>query len=159
MFKVRTNRAIGEESKELTCKYVGIGNTLPFPERDDKAVMIQKVADRISKMDDNTFERFITYIINHAQKDNRLNGVSSNEIREALYQVRNSDKPIPIFEDDTNSRIITSPHTLVLSACYVPCTFGGGFIGLLRCILFPFALILDNLLVIFGALLTMLLGC
>ena len=43
LFSVRTNRAIGEETKVLTCKYIGKGITLPFPARDDKTVLTQKV--------------------------------------------------------------------------------------------------------------------
>ena len=66
LFKVRTNRAIGGESKILTSNYFGRGNTLPFPKRDDKAVMIQKVVDGIRTMDDKTFESFITSLINNA---------------------------------------------------------------------------------------------
>ena len=42
LFSVRSKRAINEESKDLTRRYVGMGNTLQFPKRDDKAIMIQK---------------------------------------------------------------------------------------------------------------------
>ena len=62
LFKVRTNRAIGEESKDITCMFVGKGITLLFPKRDDKSVLTQKVVDRINRMDDKTFERFIKCI-------------------------------------------------------------------------------------------------
>ena len=88
LFKVRTNRAIGEESKDIACKYVGKGNTLPFPKRDDNALLTQKVVDRISKMDDETFEKLVGYIINHARMDKRLNGVKPDKIKEALNLLR-----------------------------------------------------------------------
>jgi hypothetical protein len=127
LFTVRTNRAIGKESKDLTCKYVGKGITLPFPKRDDRVVMFQKVIDSISKMDDEAFERFIAHIINNAQKDKGFNGVNPNKIRGALYLLRNSDKPIPIFNSDTGNK-----------------TFNNGFKGILFCIfLLPISIILD----------------
>ncbi|UCF12237.1 MAG: hypothetical protein JSW06_09370 [Thermoplasmatales archaeon] len=127
LFNIRTNRAIDEESKDLTCEYIGIGNTLPFPERDDKSVLTQKVVNRIRLMDDETLERFIAYLINNARKDKRLNDINPDRIRESLYQVRNSNKPVPIFEDDTANTII--PYT----AC---CTINYGIKGILACILF-----------------------
>jgi hypothetical protein len=116
LFSVRTNRAIGEESKDLTCNYIRMGNILPFPKRDDRTVTIQKVIDSIRRMDDETFENFIAYIIDPTRKDNRLNGINPDRIREALYLLRDSDKPIPIFD--------TIPENS---------TYGYGFKGLLSC--------------------------
>lgn len=116
LFKVRTNRAIGAESKGLTCRYVGKGNILPFPERDDKSVLTQKVVDSIRKMDDKTFERFIAYVIDFSKKDNRFNGVNSDRIRESLYLLRDSDTPIPILDADTENKDHT-PRTITCVNC------------------------------------------
>ncbi|UCF12307.1 MAG: hypothetical protein JSW06_09740 [Thermoplasmatales archaeon] len=148
LFKVRTNRAIGEESKEISCKYVGKGNTLPFPERDDKTVVVQKVVDSIRKMDDEAFEKFIAYIINHVQKDKRFNDINPEEIRETFNLLRISDKPIPMFDAETNSRL--SVRTCFTCTC--PFTFGHGIKGILVCfIIIPLLGIYIQLLQLFTA--------
>jgi hypothetical protein len=133
LFKVRTNRAIGEESKDISCKYVGKGITLPFPERDDRAIMVQKVIDRVRKMDDKTFEKFIAYIIHHVQKDKRFNGENTEEIRETFNLLRISDKPIPMFDDGSNNHNL---FTLGQTVCGCPAfTFRGGIEGFILCLL------------------------
>jgi len=147
LFSVRTSRALDKESKDFTCDYVGKGNTLPFPERDDKAVLIQKVIDRISKMDDVTIEKLIAFLINHARKDKGFNDGNPNKIREALYLLRYSDKPIPIFDLNTKNKYFP----LWTPGCTPPpVTFGNGIEGFLKCILFlPFYLIVRIIGVIF----------
>ncbi|UCF12212.1 MAG: hypothetical protein JSW06_09245 [Thermoplasmatales archaeon] len=135
LFKVRTNRAIGEESKELTCDYFGKGSTLPFPERNKKVIIVQRVIDRIRLMDDKTFERFISNIINHAQMNNRLNNIKPDIIREALYMFRNSNKPLPIFNDGLNNHNLFTLGPTLCGCPPIPITFGGGIGGFLLCIL------------------------
>ena len=104
LFAVRSNRAIGEQSKVLTCNYIRKGNTLPFPKRDNRAVMVQKVVDSIRNMDDKSFEKFIAYIINNLQKDNRLNNIKPDIIREALNLLRDSDESIPPYVADIEKK-------------------------------------------------------
>ncbi|UCF12922.1 MAG: hypothetical protein JSW06_01360 [Thermoplasmatales archaeon] len=136
LFKVRTNRAIGEESKILNAKYVGKGNTLPFPKRDDKAIMVQNVIDSIRNMDDEILEKLIAYIINYARKDNRFDGINPDRIREVLYLIRNNDESLPMFNADTKNK----PHTLCGDlTCNLDCaTFGYGLYGVIWCISLPF---------------------
>ncbi|UCF12788.1 MAG: hypothetical protein JSW06_00645 [Thermoplasmatales archaeon] len=136
LFNIRTNRAIDEESKDLTCEYIGKGNTLPFPERDDKAIMVQKVVDRISRMDDKSSERFIVNIIDHVRENKRFIGVNPDEIRVALYLLRDSDSPIPIQDVGTENKDYT-PRSVVIACpktfdCF---TFDKGIAGLLMCII------------------------
>jgi hypothetical protein len=137
LFNIRTSRALGEESKDIACNYVGKGNTLPFPERDDRTILTQKIIDRISKIDDKSFERFIASFINNAQKDNRFKGINPDEIREALYLIRDSDKPIPIFDANTEYK----RHTIFCGCITCSCiTSGHGSKGFLNCILLPLIL-------------------
>lgn len=135
LFNIRTSRAIGEEDKELTCSYVGIGNTLPFPKRDGKSVMVQKVVDNIRQMDDESFEKFVASVITHAKKDKRLYDINPDIIRESLYLVRDSDKLIPVFDDDTNHILFT--FGTIACGCQ-RITFGYGFKGIISCLLLPF---------------------
>jgi hypothetical protein len=145
LFKVRTNRAIGEESKDIACDYVGKGNTLLFPKRDDKAILTLKVVDRISRMDDKTFEKFITYIIDSARKDNRLNGINPDRIREVFYLLRYSDTSIPILDAAAEYKYASVTVGSPSACCHLSITFGYGIKGFLACILLlsllPFAFI------------------
>jgi hypothetical protein len=46
LFGLRINRAIGEESKELNCKYAENDNKLPFP-RNDKRTLFNKIINNL----------------------------------------------------------------------------------------------------------------
>ena len=64
LFSVRSKRAIDEESRDLTCDYVGKGeeNIISIPKRDERTILIQKVIELISKMDDKEFNEFIAFL-------------------------------------------------------------------------------------------------
>ncbi len=104
LFKVRTSRAIGKESEDLTCKYVGQGNTLPIPKQDGNEVLIRIIIDNIRMMDDKTFEKAIAFLIDSMQEDIKFNRINSNEIREALYLIKSSDKSIPLFNANSDNK-------------------------------------------------------
>ena len=107
LFTIRTNRAIGVGSKNLNCNYPSNRIMLPFPNRDNKDKLTREVIDSIRKMDDKTYERFIASVIDFAQKDIRFNDVNSDKIKEALYLLRYSDIPIPIFDANTKKQIFS----------------------------------------------------
>ena len=73
LFSVRTSRAIDEESKDLSCDYVGKNNEMfyKFPKirQDKNKIKIISIIERISVMNDDDFEELckkITYErINH----------------------------------------------------------------------------------------------
>ncbi len=149
LFTIRTNRAIGKEDKVLTT-YAHKEALLPFPKRDDKAVLTQKVIDSIRQMDDKTFDKFISSIIVSAQKDGRLNIINLNEIRETLYLIINSEKTLPIFATDIKQLASFAPGIpcpLTQGDC--PVTFNG-IEGILICflglLLLPFIIIIKFLL-------------
>ncbi len=146
LFNIRTKGAIGEENKELTCNYVGKENTLLIPKRDDRIVLTKKVIDTIGKMDDETFEKLLSYIIIYAQKDERFNDVSPDEIREIINSFRNSDTSLPMFDADANHNIqLFTTHTC-LATCMCPITSGHGIKGYIFCFIFiPLLIIFDFL--------------
>jgi hypothetical protein len=151
LFSIRSKRAIDRDSRDLNCDYVGKGeeSDLSIPKRDDRAVLIKKAIDSIRFMDDKTFEKVIASIINHAQQDKRFNGVNPDRIREALNQIRNSDKPIPILDANTEKEYSMTAD----------CTLNGGINGFLFCVIvllwLPFGKILGIIVFIFSGLL----GC
>jgi len=71
LFTIRSSRAIEEESKDFTCDYVGKGEeiVLSIPKRDNINALLQKVMNRIRKMDDNEMKRLNDNIINYIQRD------------------------------------------------------------------------------------------
>jgi len=72
LFNIRSNRAIDKESKDFTCDYVGKGEeiTIPLPVRNNGELLLEKVKDRISKMDGEEFNRFKNLIIDELRKSN-----------------------------------------------------------------------------------------
>ena len=75
LFNVRSSRAVEEEGMDFTTDYVGKGEelTIPLPDRNNIEVLIEKVIDRISKMDDKSFDRFVKLIKAHINQNNRIN--------------------------------------------------------------------------------------
>ena len=121
LFRIRTSRALSEENKELTCDYFGKGKacTLYIPRRNNQIETVLKVIDSLSKMDDETFERFIASIINHVQEYGKFIYLSPDEIREVLYQVRDSDKPLPVSDTHPENK----NHPLTITICSQTCAF------------------------------------
>ena len=98
LFTVRSSRAIDEESKGLSCDYVGKGReiVLSFPKRDSKQLLLDKLINRISKMDDKSFNRFVKIVIANINQNNKINDVevSNEEIAVMLSQLRDNSEVI-----------------------------------------------------------------
>ena len=99
LFTVRSSRAIDEESKDFTCDYVGKGEeiTIPLPVRNNRVVLLEKIKDRISKMDVEEFNRFKNLIIDKLRNISALKETDiTNEKGEQLV----TGWPIPVICDD-----------------------------------------------------------
>ena len=72
LFAVRSNRAINEESKDLSCNYLGKGidSNIYIPIRDNKQLTVQRFIDLVSSMDDDNFNKFITQLVSYLEKRN-----------------------------------------------------------------------------------------
>jgi hypothetical protein len=92
LFNIRSRRAIEEESGDFRCEYVGKRNTinLLIPKRNSEIEFIVNMNDLISKMDDDTFNRFIKNIKSIINRDNRIE--NSNLFLQMLYQLRRNSK-------------------------------------------------------------------
>lgn len=89
LFNIRTNRAIYKENDDLTCDYVGKGEELDISisKRDNRFELSKKVFDNIKKMDDGTFNRYITTIITYLKK-NRYSDIKSEDILTEMNELR-----------------------------------------------------------------------
>jgi hypothetical protein len=127
LFSVRTQRATNQQQNSITFQYLGKGQyTIPFPLRDNRTELIQKVMERIRAMDDGTFNRFVDSFMRYIHQNNALNNVNAIEIIQELSQIRENPKDI-IVEKDSDSSNNTYPSnfiliTIVLAALYI--TFG-----------------------------------
>jgi hypothetical protein len=127
LFSVRTQRAIEQQKNIITSDYLGKGQyTIPFPLRDNRTELIQKVIERIRAMDDGTFNRFVDSFMRYIHQNNALDSVNAMEIIQELRQIRDNPKDI-IVEKDSDSSNNTYPSnfiliTIVLAALYI--TFG-----------------------------------
>ncbi len=100
LFSVRSKRAIDEESKDLTCDYVGKGekSILSIPKRNDRTALQQKFIDRISKMDEETFNRFKNLVIGELHKNN---AIKEMDIPVEIGKQPITGIPIPICDEWT----------------------------------------------------------
>lgn len=149
LFTIRTNRAL-DKYGDVTCEYIGMGEDLNLliPNRNEKTVLFQMFIERISKMDDTTFDKFIAYLINYAHKNSRLNGENPDKIKESLHLLRNSDKSIPMFGSETKYELQYKTNGGYWSGCCF--TLGTGIIGWINCLVIPFYLILFIILELIG---------
>ncbi len=70
LFNIRSSRAIDEERKDFRREYIGKGipTLITIPTRDSIIVLIRKILDGISKMDEETSNRFVNFLINRHGK-------------------------------------------------------------------------------------------
>jgi len=108
LFTVRSSRAIDEESKDLTCDYVGKEEKclLSIPKLDSKNIQYQKGIDIIQNMDDKSFDRFVDLAIKILNSKHDLQEYKTVEIIQVINQYRDNPNMInqnPTKEDSTPS--------------------------------------------------------
>ncbi len=96
LFAVRSSRAIDEESKDLTCDYVGKGNRIiiPLPKRNNKVELLDRFTNIIRTMDDKSFDRLVELIIKHLHQRNDSHENDKEEIFQFLIQLRDNPNEI-----------------------------------------------------------------
>ena len=96
LFTVRTNRAIDEDSEDLTCDYVGKGEeiNLVIPKRDDKSESVETLINLIKEMDDRTLRR-LAFLITYQTDDTQE--LDYEEIFLSLKELR--DTPDSIIQN------------------------------------------------------------
>ncbi len=125
LFAVRSSRAIDEESKDLSCDYVGKskGSTISFPTCNSRNTQLQKVIDVISRMDDETFNRFIGLIINFMHQDNEIRNknIGDGEIKNIINQL--GTNPVELKHNIVGETDDITDTVLECTVCTM-CTMG-----------------------------------
>jgi hypothetical protein len=121
LFNIRSSRAIDEENEEFTYDYVGNGNTIDLliPNRDDKTVLIQRFIEIISKMDDETFNEFVTLIIHRIQQSNEFKHFINNDEIFVLNKLR-SNQELIISNDFNTKGIYTNRFDIIPNIYWLP---------------------------------------
>ncbi len=140
LFAIRTCRAKDKVNKDLTFNYIGKDkeSTIFFQKRDNKTVLLQKFIERLYQMNEETFEKFVTFIRNQVYKNRRFRNVNVNAVIESIYLLRD-DKSILKFKSDTDNKY---PLTFITEDCCWPTISNCLLLTLLLLIALPIILIL-----------------
>jgi hypothetical protein len=91
LFGIRTRNALGsEEQNVIAYEYVGNGREIliPLPKRDIRTLLIQKAIDKLRKMDDKEFSRFVAIVIHRIREQNIVKEHQISMVREALLKLK-----------------------------------------------------------------------
>jgi len=120
LFKTRTQKATNQQQNILVSQYLGKGyHSLSFPLRDNNNNEIQKFISQIRTMDENTFKRYASYIIDQMKHNDNFKGIDVKEFIDGLHQLRESKQNIIAYEDSNDDRR-TWFFNFVATACWIP---------------------------------------
>jgi len=121
LFSFRTQNAINKKSETiLTSDYLGKGiNALSFPLRDNNEG-IQKVIERIRTMDDSTFKRFVSNVVNQIKHKDSLKDINIKEFIDGLHQLRESKQNIFIYKDVNDDKRTWFRPNFYPTSCWIP---------------------------------------
>ncbi|GAF78917.1 unnamed protein product [marine sediment metagenome] len=107
LFTIRSSRAIDEESKDLTCEYVGKGSEsgIFIPERDRKLSQIYKIIKKISQIDTKS-NRFINLLMNQVYQVKPISNENLHELMNKLSQIRNNPEGVTNNIDELDNILI-----------------------------------------------------
>ena len=124
LFNIRTNKATNNENNRvITSDYLGKGlKALPFPLRDNRTALIQKVIERISTMDDATFTKFLQNAISWLIKQDKYKDVSVLQLIFSLYELKENPKAFERYlvnynNDSTADEVFTAD--IWFPGCYL----------------------------------------
>jgi hypothetical protein len=107
LFKIRTQRATNQQQNIITSQCLGKGNSnnlliLPKPE---EIVSSQDIINRIQRMDDASFHRFISIAVHQLSKEEKLKDVTPQQIIAGLNQIRNNPQAFMDYSKSNNGSI------------------------------------------------------
>lgn len=119
LFGLRTRRVLSRLSDKLTTyDYVGRGklSTIVFPRLNDKQLLLDKVIDKLGKMNDEEFNNFVNLFIRHASKDNVVKEGDISKAVDSLNYLR--DNPEELKEAGSTDLYITD-DCLISVGCLI----------------------------------------
>ena len=104
LFNIRTSRAIDEESKDITCDYVGKGEetSIHLSSRMKRTERVQKVISIIGKMDGKAFSKFIGRIILHLKSKEQMADTETSYVIQALHNIRENPNDKKYYDTENN---------------------------------------------------------
>ena len=133
LFTIRSSGAIDEESKDLSCDYVGKGvvTNIYLPKGNDRTDSVDALINVIKRMDDKSLQRFAYFITYRLHQTDELQQYDSEDIFQSLKQLRdNPDNVILYTEKETEETF------------YLTCTCPSIGIGpILYCLIFTLLMI------------------
>jgi hypothetical protein len=107
LFNIRTQRAINRESRDFTCDYVGKSKEIiiPLSQPDKRIKIIFKFIESISKMDENTFNKFIDYGIDYITNDNKIKNKYIAEILFSFRYIRSNPEDMKMYIINENGEL------------------------------------------------------
>ncbi len=126
LFNIRTSRAIEEEDGEFSCGYIGKSKEIKIPlsKLDQRMKIIFKFIDSISKMDENTFNKFIDYGINYITNDKKIKNKHIAEILFSFRCIRNNPEDIKMDiineNDEPDSKIEIKQQQYTIDEEWIP---------------------------------------
>jgi hypothetical protein len=107
LFNIRSSKAIGKESKDIACDYIGKGaeTNLYLSSRKKRTEQVQKTIDIISKMDDKAFSYFVSRIILHLKSQEYMTDKETSDILQALYHIRVNPNNWGFYDNENNPEL------------------------------------------------------
>jgi hypothetical protein len=100
---------------------------MPIPTRNSRTALVQKIIDRINRMDEVSFSRFVDLIVKRLHQDNTIQNENIDEIVTLLGQIKARQEDRMNYKDyDIKFPSIDNPPCDLPSINF-PCTFGIGY--------------------------------
>jgi hypothetical protein len=101
LFRIRMQNAVAQErTTVLASDFLGKGtNTLFVPKPDDITMLCQTVIERIRAMDDETFDRFVQYLVQKINRHHALESIDDKELIQELRQLRGSTESTLVYTE------------------------------------------------------------
>jgi len=133
LFRTKNNKG------KISSNYIGKGKTINIllPRRNSKVELVEKCINIIKMMDDNTFDRFVDFIIKNHNKMIDSQELNEGEITKSLYHLRENP-------DVLKSSFLTEKETIIASnACSIACP--STFDASVECLLLWFGVLIINI--------------
>jgi len=138
LFTIRTKNAIEDENREpITYDYFGKGKTITIhlPPRNKNNTLLKKTIETICKMNDKTFNLFLSNVIKKMQQDGSINAEMIFQVKTFFHYLRNHEQQLRNFV--LNDGVEDEPTLAGYTVCvwFPGCSFIRAFVYIIEFIL------------------------